>query len=204
MAGNASMNSRDLGSRLPVEFEQLLQREMAIEPSPEFLPRVRERISSNQKASRGRWRWIFALGTAAAACIAIVMANGLGTAPAPAPSAPGAPALAMAQPIQPVGMPSVMVADAPRAVVQALPVGETVAPRTPPATGNPPVIVDERQRAALATLIRIIRDGQLTSDSFALTTPVSLEGIRDQVKPVQVGPLTVSPIPADGVLQGER
>jgi hypothetical protein len=67
-----------------------------------------------------------------------------------------------------------------------------------------PVVVDAQQRMAITRLMGIIREGRLTEESFANTTPTSMAAIRDRVVPLDVAPVTVSPIGGDGVLQRER
>lgn len=63
------------------------------------------------------------------------------------------------------------------------------------------VVVDERQQAALATLMRLAGEGRLTDDAFAPRPPQSTDAIRQQVIPVSVAPVEVSPIVVGGVLR---
>ena len=205
MAGNTSMNARGDGrTREPMAFEQLLRCEMAIEPSAEFLPRVRERLSAESSPARWHWRWLLPVGAVAAAGVAFLVANVLSSDPAAAPPAPHAPALAIAQPVPVIEPPSLRFsADATRDIVRgSAPIARRIAGA--PAPSDMPVMVDVHQRTALARLLGVIRDGQLTGESFANTTPVSLAAIRDRVVPVDVAPVTVSPFAGDGVLQRER
>ena len=206
MAGNTSMNDRGGGrTPEPMDFEQLLRCEMAIDPSAEFLPRVRERLNVESSSARWHWRWLLSVGALATTATAIFAVSLLRTAPIAAPPAPrvemgGAIALLPARPVltHRVEPHQRQV----RRAADAVAASATVAS----ATAEPPlpqVIVDQRQLAALSMLIRIIRDGKLTDESFAQTTPVNLEAIREQVTPVHVGPMTVSPIPVGGVLQSE-
>jgi hypothetical protein len=200
MAGNTSMNARGDGrSPEPMDFEQLLQHEMAIEPSTEFLPRVRERLDAQSSPARWHWRWLLPVGAVAAAGAAFLVANVLTSDRA---AAPPAPALAIAQTV-PFIEPSFVPASATRDIVtRRAPIAKRVAGA--PGPSDMPVMVDVHQRTALARLLGVIRDGKLTSESFANTTPVSLATIRDRVVPVDVAPVTVSPFGGDGVLQRER
>jgi hypothetical protein len=71
----------------------------------------------------------------------------------------------------------------------------------PPESGAAPVIVDARQRAALATMFRMVAQGRLTEEAFAQTMPQSTRPIREQVSPVGIAPVEVSPIAVGGVLR---
>lgn len=205
MAGNTSMNVPE-DARLPdpMDFERLLRREMAIAPSAEFLPRVRERLSVESSPAQWGWRWLFPAGAAAAACTAILVLSVLSSDRASVAVPPPAPSLAVAQPIRVFEPPAMEARTLPThdEATSSPAVAFRVATATPPSEA--PVIVDEGQRAALAILMGVIRDGKLTDASFAKTTPVSLGAIRDGVVPLEVVPVTVSPIGGDGVLQKER
>lgn len=205
MAGNTSMNARGDGrTPEPMDFEQLLRREMAIEPSAEFLPRVRMRLSAESSPARWHWRWLLPVGAVAVAGAAFLVANVLTSDPVAAPPAPHAPALAIAQPVPFIEPQSLRLpAGATRDIAtRSAPIARRIAGA--PAPSDMPVMVDVHQRTALARLMGIIRDGKLTGESFANTTPVSLAAIRDRVVPVDVAPVTVSPFGGDGVLQRER
>jgi len=71
----------------------------------------------------------------------------------------------------------------------------------PPRYRAPVVIVDDRQRAALSGLMRLVAEGKLTGQAFAHTTPQSMGAIREQVIPLSVTPVEVNPIPVGGVSQ---
>ena len=66
---------------------------------------------------------------------------------------------------------------------------------------EPEVVVDERQRAALITVLRMVQQGRLTEERFANTVPPSLQPIKDRVRRIGVDELAVSPIETGGVLQ---
>ena len=71
-------------------------------------------------------------------------------------------------------------------------------------SGLPEVIVDGRQRAALATLFRMMEQGRVSGDSFAATVPVSMEPIAEQVGAIIIAPVFVSAMPPGGVLPYEN
>jgi hypothetical protein len=182
---------------LPAEFDALLRRTLAVEPSPEFLPRVRERVSQQGRPSRWTAPWLFA-ATAAAATLALAIGVAwLPGAPAVTPAPPAAPAPVVAASARPVPPPP------------AIPRAASPRPRTIPARpvraahespAAPVVIVDQRQRAALGTLFRMLELGRVSSESFAATVPVSLEPIAEQVPAITVEPVVVSAMPWGGVL----
>ena len=203
MAGNTSMTRTNRAPMPdPTDFEQLLRREMTIAPSGEFLARVRTRIDEEAFSPRWSWRWLVPL-SGAAACTALVVMAMLNGDPATLPSPPAAPSLATVQPIPRHEAPMMQPTRSPvRATPAIVPALDRAAIVSRPE--EPVVIVDERQRAALAAFIHVIRDGRVTGHSFAQTTPVSLDPIRDRVKAVEAGPLTVSAILIDGVLQEEH
>ncbi len=205
MAGNTPLNP-EFQARLD-DIDALLRRELAIEPSPQFLPRVRERIRHEPVVTHWRSLWLFPVGALAAACAAIFAVSVWRTAPV---AAPAAPRLAIAAPIgaiAPVDLPPAHSAPVSDGIDNARPV-RTPAVTTVAAAGEAPslpvVLVDERQRSALALFIRVIQEGVLTEEAFARTTPVSLDPIRDGVKPLQVVPMTVNAIEVDGVLPSEK
>jgi hypothetical protein len=184
----------------PLAFERLLRREMAVEPSLEFLPRVRGRIAAEAQPVGWRWRLVLPLGAIVAACAVLMTAAA--RSGVDRPPAPDAPPLAGVGPIDGLDVPALELT----AMRSSTPLRAAM-PRTirasNAATDGVPVIVDQRQRAALALFIDVIRDGRVTDESFAGTKPVSLEAIRDQLTPVQVSPVTVGAIEREAVVRRE-
>jgi hypothetical protein len=182
---------------LPGDFDEQLRRALAVEPSPEFLPRVRARISTQPQSAVWGWGLPLTATTIAAACVAgFVLSARL--APVAAPAAPGAPARNHARAVEPRPVPEgAVLAIATR---PAVPVARPVR-AAPGAADHPAVLIDERQRAAFVLLARLVRDGTLTDEAFARTRPQSLDAIEKQIVPVDVTPVTVSPLGVDGVLQ---
>jgi hypothetical protein len=203
MAGNTSMNPTHRAT-LPdaMDFERLLRREMTVAPSAEFLARVRTRIDTEQMSRSWPWRWLVPVSAIAAACAVFAVLTLSGTGAITLPAAPGGPSLATAQPIQMLEAPVTRSSPLPVRAVASGRVSDRGAIVS--RADEPVVIVDERQRAALAAFIHVIRDGRITHESFAQTLPVSLDPIRDRVLPVEARPLTVSTIFVDGVLQEEH
>jgi hypothetical protein len=184
------------------EFDALLRKELSIEPSTGFLPRVRERIAA---APMRGWdlRWLMAAG-AAAMCVMAIASGSIGRlGPAP-PAVPPQPSVILRAA-------EVVTSAVPRPVKRP-PLRRRVVQSSPPVAAThrhgsphvePPleVLVDQRQRAALATLVEMLRTGRITDKAFARTIPPSLDAIREQVVPVEVLPVSVSSLGVDGVLQ---
>lgn len=170
-----------------VEFDALLKQELAATPSPEFLPRVRERIRLEPEPTRWLWTWILVPITAGAT---LALAAGLMFWPAAttSPVAPAAPLFTVA-------------AIAPHANIPVYPPSRFALrrasriPNPEPRVAKSAVVVDPRQHAALLVLMRMAGEGRLTEDAFKHTTPPPGE--------IGVQPMSVSPIPVGGVLQGE-
>ena len=193
---------------LPDGFDALLRQTMSVEPSGEFLPRVRARIAVAPTRIFCWWRVALVAGPASLASLAFVVWL------TPGPASISGPSLAPPPPRPHVGIskrsdptppriepaPGPPVASARSRGSAALNPRVTTgvdAARGPAAI----VIVDERQRAALSALMRIAAEGKLTEEAFAHTTPQSTDGIRGLVRPVSVAPVEVSPIAVGGVLQ---
>ena len=188
-----------------LEFDSLLKQELAVSPSPEFLPRVRERIRNEPRPPRWTSLWLVAPLTATAATLVLAVGLAYWTANDTSPAAPPPPAVSVASAAthanvassnapSPEYPPSRLALRRASRVPSTEPRVPNTEYRTPPAE----VIVDQRQRAALLSMIRMINDGHLTGESFKDT----------RQPPVEIGvePLAVSPIVVGGVLpsEGER
>ncbi len=186
---------------LPYEFDRLLRQELSVEPSPAFAVRVRERVAEQHRTPWWRARWIPAIATAwTLASIAIAV-----TVPAIArwtstPVPPGGPVVRVVSVQHPASDPVM----SPQPQPSASPVSFTRRPASAEVRGRPEVIpeviVDGRQRAALATLFRMMEQGRVSGDSFGATVPVSLEPIADHMGNITVLPVVVSAMPPGGVL----
>ena len=192
--------TRDKHCDLPDGFDALLRSEMAVEPSTAFVPRVRERLDS-EPAPRFWHGWMTLAAAAGAVCAVLVAGAAVNLRIASRPAAPQAPVLLTGAPIaRPPGVPSL--AQPLRAGAAA--VIQSSRPAAEIRSGDSPVVlVDERQHTALMTLFQMVREGRLT-EKTASSVQTSLEPIREQVAPVSVKPLEVSPIVLGGVLQNEK
>lgn len=183
---------------LPADFDALLCRTLAVEPSPAFLPRVRERIAEG-RPSRRMAPWML---SGAAAAAALALAIGLAWLP-------GAPVVSPAQPEPPAA--TIAASERPVPPFPANKQAASPRPRTVPArplraaheSPAPVVIVDPRQRAALGLFVRMAQQGSLPEETLAETVPTPNQPIEEQIVPIAVEPVAVSPIPVGGVLHKE-
>jgi hypothetical protein len=205
------------------EFDALLRQTMSVEPSAEFLPRARERVGREPVTPQwGRWQ-VLALAASLSVIVMIAVRMPGGTPQVQAPPHP--PVLTNMQSSNHRGtedtkasslqrknsVPSVLpwLKDVPAAGLLP-PVRPIPASRMSPARATSfeivpaVVVIDKRQRAAVAMVMRLVGEGKLTDEAFAQTTPQSMGAIREQVLPVDVAPLEVSPIAVGGVLQKEE
>ena len=166
-----------------LEFDALLTQELSVTPSPDFLARVRERIRLDPTPSRWPRLWLLVPMSAAATVVLAATLTYWAFRPIP-PLAPAAPAVTVA-------------AVSPHANVPEYRIPSTESRVPSPEYRNPSteIVVDQRQRVALTSLMRLINQGQLTEESFKNTTAPPSE--------IGVEPVAVSPIPVGGVLQGE-
>ena len=194
--------AEQMNPELPGDFDRLLRRQLSVEPSAAFLPKVRERIAAQSSRRAGWSPWTVGFGAAAVLVLLVVWLK-------PQPSPVGVPAPSQAA-VTPKGQPSGPSADAGRDVPGFRRSRPVRRPRQPMAVAavtsphEPVVIVDERQSVAVAAVYRLVLEGKLTSEAFAHTTPQSLEPIRNQLIPLSVRPLDVSPITVGGVLPMEN
>lgn len=182
------------GVELPGDFDALLRHTMAAEPSPAFLPRVRERVREERRPSRWMAPWVLAATAAAATLVVALTLPALVGSPAIAPTAPVAPVsrvanAALPPPVQPPAVAAGRVAAVRRAAAVV--------------AASPVVIVDRGQRAALSLYVRLMQQGRLTEEAAAQTVAPSSEPIEAHVLPIAVEPVGVSEISVGGVLQDE-
>ena len=180
----------------PDELDALLRRELGVVPSAAFLPGARARVAAERIAG-GDWPWraLVPAGAFVVACAAVLFAAaGMRMVTPPVPSAPR---LAMLAPIASRPGDAGILAAAHEPERSARPT-----PRTR-AEAPPRVIVDRRQHAALQSVLTMVEQGTLTAEAFAGTIPPSLLPITQDVRPIEVPAVEVSPIPVGGVLPSE-
>lgn len=154
-----------------------LRRVLAVEPSPDFVARVRQRVLREQM-TRGSWTagWLLA----ASAALVAISAGALSLLTPPVPDA---------KPRVPVSRPSDIVLPLePNLTVRADPARVRKSVARPPARGRASapeaeVLFDNGQRIAIERLMELARSG----------TVVDLPDPPEQA-PLAIAPLSVSPI----------
>jgi hypothetical protein len=189
---------------LPDEIEALLRESMAVEPTPQFAARVRQRIELEPQKTRWNWTWLIAAGAACAAlvlAIVLPLSRSHGNESLAVPAAGPAPAVEIARvPRQEspsaAGNSERARVETSRAPIERLQPGIKVRPER---SEFPTVIVDPRQRAALNALARLGAQGTVSEEVLEklAATPASVPAS------IAVDPLVVSPIAVGGVLHYE-
>ena len=185
------------------EYDAILRHELSVEPSPSFLPRVREQIRHEPVAAP--WRlWRFA-PLAAAAALALVIglfmlsrANTTNPTPDPVASAPSPTRAPAPAPPLLYDLPNLE----PNREQRAAHSGQRTTDNGQRLAKEPEVIVDVRQQEALFSFMRLANRGQLTEAAFQHTRQPPLH-IEEGVTTIGVIPVAVSPLAIGGVLQSD-
>lgn len=169
---------------------------MAVEASPEFAARVRERVSVERMGRRSRMV-IPAMAAASAALVVtawVVAGLTMSSLPSGIPDEP--PVRAATERLPPVAD-----VEGPPPAVAAARIGRPRAPIAPAgvATGSsePEVVVDARVKAAVERLLDAA-PGRVLGDPPAARAPDPGEAAADLV----VEPLVVEPVPVPGIVIG--
>ncbi len=184
-------------------LDRELDAALGVEPSPEFLARVRQRVAE-EPATTGwhiGWRWMAVCGAAASVILVMVIANwdrSDGTVPrralvpvvtgsnTPAParddvvSVPTPPAIENADPVAPVRAPR------PAPVRTAKQV-----PSRPRVVGPLEIIVAQDERRALHQLLTLIRRNELAP----LPQLEASTGEPSGIPTVEIAPVVIDPLP---------
>jgi hypothetical protein len=188
-------------------LDREIERALAVEPSPEFVARVRTSIAI-EPSTHPVWRLSWTFAGAGAAVAAIVFALVVSwpertVAPAPrlvqvAPPAPVAP--------QPSAVSDPSTVRSPEAVARRAhkPVAlqQDASPSTKAfafQTSEPEILIDSREAAALQRLISGVRDGRVDlSPVLHATTPTAME--LPPITDLIIAPLSIEPLaPVEGV-----
>jgi hypothetical protein len=185
-----------------------IQDALKVDPSPEFLARVRTRIANEPAPSPWRWSWnlVTAGALAAAAVIAVVIARPAAPRPErvqaarPAETRPEARAPER-QPAPPSHLAK------PGAERSAAGFAHHRAPlvsgfsRT--AAAGPEILIDPRQARALRQLIAGVRDGRVdlsAAQKSVTSAPMELAPVTDIV----IAPITIEPLAPLSGAEGVR
>jgi hypothetical protein len=167
--------------------DEALDRDLAaalsVDPSPQFVARVRTRIAA-EPAPSSLWRWRMVASTGAAVAIAAAVVI-VAVRPAGAPPAVVLPAghdLVLLAP--PMVAPVV-----PPAAVPAAPVPRTAPRVAPPPAAGIEVLISGDERRAFALLVRSIEEGRLSSAAI----PAAGAG-EATVPSIEIPPLDTTPL----------
>jgi hypothetical protein len=189
-----------------VAFERDIERALAIEPSPEFVARVRSRIAEEPSPLSRRFGWLFTGLATAAVAAAVVLA--LFVVSPPRQTAPASPPLLVSRSVASGSVVVPAIAPADRAIPSASrtsPVVRMLTPFVPSATrvaAVPEPLIDARETRALQRLIAGVRDARVDLSPLLMEAPpapMALQPIDDLVIP----PITIEPLVSGGV-EGER
>jgi hypothetical protein len=175
-------------------LEKEIEAALGVDPSPEFLPRIRARIASEHVdegwLSSGLWRW-----AGAAVAVAVVAILGLWVSSGPAP-APRDAQIANAPRIEPPA-PAIVASSPESAAPVVAPVVREVRQRRRPIQARSEVVISQEEAAALRTLFtaisnRRLEPSQLPDLAAALKPP-------DPIEDIVVEPITIVPLaPLEG------
>jgi hypothetical protein len=187
-------------------FERDIERALAIEPSPEFVARVRSRIAEELSPLSRRLGWLVG-GVATAAVAAAVVLTVFVVSPTRRSGPAGAPLLASRPvPNGSVVVPAIAPADraipsarreAPVVRVLTLSVSSVIR-----VTAVPEPLIDMSETTALQRLIAGVSDARVDLSPLlkeASPAPMALQPIDDLVIP----PITIEPL-RPGAVEGER
>jgi hypothetical protein len=172
-----------------------------VDPSPEFVARVRTRVADEQAPSRWRLGWCIA---AAAAAVVVVGALLLNRATAPQTTETET-ALLAARPL-----PNSVIWNAELGMRNDMRVTTSAAGPIPnsklriphSAIASTPVIIDPREAAALHALIARARRGLELSPILSTPAPAAMD--LPPVADIVIPPLAIEPLAPESGAQGER
>ena len=161
---------------------------IAIDPSPQFAPRVRAAVQATTAAShRHRWFWLGGLAATAAAAVIVVASW-----PTEHAIAPPAPPIAQGPPQQLKPVESANPVPPPQAHSQTV-VARARETKTQ-VTPEPEIIVAAEQRIAVERYVAMFRAGSLETSALATSPQPMLAPPSDLV----VAPLEVEPMAVPG------
>jgi hypothetical protein len=169
-------------------LDREVSRALAVDPSPEFVARIRQRLASGPAPAAWRVSWTVYAGTFAAAAAAIVLVVvSRDTPPATLPLT--------ARPIPAIGR----LAEVAPALSHSLDRGEirSVSPRVPslsknPRQSDPEIIIDVREASALRALIAGASHERV--DVAPLVTLAAKAAALLQSPEIVVSPITIEPL----------
>ena len=200
-------------------LEREIETALAVDPSPEFLARVRLRIASEPVSSVWRIPWVFAAGALAMLMVVAVLVwrsdrkSHLTSAGQTARATTAVTETAL-PPVPPTTAPSVAAAVGEGRTVS----GQSAARTVPTAAGaarsvrassarpvkDPEVLVPAYEAAGLRRLIAAVRDGRIDFTSVLIEGPQATAALQPPSE-ITMSPLTIDPLEplttGEGVLQ---
>ena len=193
-------------------LDRELETALAVEPSPEFLVRVRAAVAAEPGRTKMPWSWAFAGGAVLATIVALVMARGTirsrNVDPQQTAEALPAPATILEAP-RFASQPAVE-ADAStptrRAVVRrAGPKAATTQPVDTEVVAAPtPEILISAQHAAIVRRLIALARGAVVVDARALPEQLPATVALRAPSDITLAPIEFAPIPAVALEEGER
>jgi hypothetical protein len=182
-------------------IDEEIREALDVDPSPEFLARVRTRIAAEPAPSAWRWSWGLAAGCAAAASIVLAILVSRTHEATPGAKVERVPNVVAATPLRPaVGtLPDIGPRYGPLPSRAANANTNGLAAQTAPS--EPEILIDPREMRTLQALIEGVRDGRIDLTAAQNSTPhapVALEPVTDIVIP----PLVIEPIAPESGAEG--
>jgi hypothetical protein len=181
-------------------LERDIERALAVDPSPEFVARVRARIADEPAAASRRFGWLFAGVAAATVATATAIAIFV-VSPTPQPTS--TPLLASRPIGSVVEVPSVFRVGAdPRVRPESRSGVEPTHGSAPTTTGvaaEPATLFDPHETMALQRLIAGVRDARVDLAPLLKEPPMAPQPLDELV----IAPITIEPLVPGGV-EGER
>ncbi len=184
--------------RLMETIEADLDREMAVEPSPDFAARVRERISAADRDSWWGVPWAFAAAAVVTIATGILLA-GLRGQPAEAPTIVAGhdvalPAPRLPGPVEAASLPAVTSSHVPSSQASNASAASRIDRRIARAA-EPEVLVPDDIRAAIGRVMTMVRAGRLNQAAVRPErATAAVEEPAEPVAPMVVEELQVPPI----------
>ena len=182
-------------------LDRELQSILAVDPSPEFVARVRTRIASEPQRSAAWSMWMFAAAAAAVVAIAVVVSRGVPREGAAASKPLASRVLTpMAFVVSDINRRPMLSHALPGPSPRAASLAATAMPQRAPDE----ILVDPREAAAIRALIRRVRTGGIDlAPVLNASTPTAMElapVVEISIPDIAIDPIAPAP-GAEGVQQ---
>jgi hypothetical protein len=184
---------------MTVNIDRELQAALDVDPSPEFVARVRMRIASEPAPRRWGFGWMaVAVGAAAAIVVAVVVTRSIGERKESGELLAARSWPVVAAPIDPGSPQSLHYDD--RAAASPMTAGADLG--RPQAEPAPPllaaeILVDPREAAAIRRLIAGVSAGRIDLNRMLKPSPFVVADMSP-VEDIEIEPLSIEPLNASG------